>query len=323
MKPRLVIVGAGPAGVSAALWARERFAVVVLERAARAGGQLRAIHFVPPEMLGNDARKGDELADLCERQLAEGGIETKFGVAATALEARAGAKPAVRTQDGARLAADAVLIASGLRRRRLGVPGEAELEGRGVSTSGTRDFDRLAGRVVLVVGGGDAAFENALRLAEAGSRVALAVRGRPRARPEFRARVAAAPGIEILRGATVAEFVGGDRLESVRLAVAGRIEERPFDGAVIKIGAVPNSEWCARDVRTDRAGFVRATAAGRTSTPGVWAAGDIVRPALFAIPVAEAGGALAVLDAARRVESRAAAPNARPRPRRRPKRSRS
>src|SRR5262249_55044575 len=152
------------------------------------------------------------------------------------------------------------------------------------STSATRDLGRLAGRAVLVVGGGDAAFENALLLADAGSRVALAVRGRPRARREFRARVAATPGIEILHGTTVLEFVGGDRLESVRLSAGGRVEERAFDGAVIKIGAVPNSEWCSARIRTDRAGFVQVKQAGRTSAAGVWAAGDIVRPALFAIP---------------------------------------
>ena len=301
MKPRLVIVGAGPAGVSAALWARDRFEVEVVEGAAHPGGQLRSIYFAPPELPGSDARDGLALAEICGRQLEQGGIRVRYGVSAIALERlrprAAVGRVVLRLEGGERVEADAILLATGLRRRTLGVPGESEFEGRGVSTSATRDGASLAGRDVLVVGGGDAAFENALRLAELGSRVTLAVRGRPRARREFQHRVAGDPRIVIEPRTRVVEFLGDQRLRAVRLEGPGGIRERSFEGAVIKIGAVPNSEWCARAVHTDARGFVRAERSGRTSLPRVWAAGDLVRPRLFAITVATALGALAIQDA--------------------------
>jgi thioredoxin reductase (NADPH) len=310
MRPRLLIVGAGPAGVSGALWGRERFDVTVIERAARPGGQLRAIHVAPRGLLGGRVRNGSELAEICARQLARPGIELRCGAGAAALErprtvrgkGGGGAPLRVRLEDGRRIAADAILIATGLRRRRLGIPGEAELAGRGLSVSATRDRARLAGRRVLVVGGGDGAFENALHLAAAGSQVVMAVRGRPRARRDFRQRVAGSPRIRVLTDTRVTAFLGRDRLRGACLeGPHGRIE-RPFEGAVVKIGWDPDSEWCADAVRTDRAGFVRVDARGRTSADRVWAAGDVVKSPLYAIDVAAAGAALAVHDAWHRIE---------------------
>jgi len=313
---RLIVVGAGPGGVSAALWARGRCEVLVIERAARAGGQLRAIHFVPPELPGSDVRDGAALADACERQLESAGVRVRYETAAAGLERR-GRGVALVLERGGWLAADAILIATGLRRRRLQVPGETDFEGRGVSTSATRDREALAGRDVLIVGGGDAAFENALHLAEAGSRVTIAVRGRARARREFRERAAAAPRIEVLPGARVTAFLGDDRLRAVRLERGGAERERAFEAAVVKIGSIPNTEWCARAVRADAAGFLRADARGRTSVPRVWAAGDVIRPPVFAISVAAAGAALAIHDALGALGALAAPPRAAARARKR------
>jgi thioredoxin reductase (NADPH) len=330
LKPRLAVVGAGPAGVSAALWARDRFEVEVVERASHPGGQLRSIYFPPPELPGSDARDGLALAEICGRQLEQSGIQVRYGASATALErprARAAVRgAALRLEGGDRIESDAILLATGLRRRTLDVPGESEFEGCGISTSATRDGPGLAGRDVLVVGGGDAAFENALRLADLGCRVTLAVRGRPRARREFQRRASGTPHITIEPRTRVVEFLGDQRLRAVRLEGPGGVRDRPFEGAVIKIGSIPNSEWCARVVRTDAGGFVRADGRGRTSVPRVWAAGDLVRPRLFAITVAAALGALAIQDAwdalgtaprpaARRVAKPSTAPHGRSRAR--------
>jgi thioredoxin reductase (NADPH) len=295
VKPRLVVVGAGPAGVAAALWARDRFAVTVIERAGEPGGQLRAIHFAPPQLPGRVVRDGVEMADACRRQLESAGVTVRYGTAATGLEA--GTRPAVRIAGEERLEAEAVLIATGLRRRRLGVPGEREFEGRGVSRSATLDRERFAGRDVMVVGGGDAAFENALLLAEVGCRVTIAVRGEPRVRPEFARRVAAMPAITVMTGTRVTAFLGAETLAIARLESGTRSIDLPVAGAVVKIGASPNTAWCASVVATDDS-FVRADARGRTSLRGVWAAGDVTRPLLMAISVAEAGAALAVHDLA-------------------------
>jgi len=288
------VVGAGPAGVAAALWARGRFEVTVLERAAEAGGQLRAIHFAPPQLLGIEHGDGASLAETCGRQLEQAGIEVRYRTAAAALELHS--RPTVRTESGERFEVDVVLVATGLDRRRLEVPGEREFAGRGVSYSATRDRDRFAGQDVLVVGGGDGAFESALLLAEVGCRVTVAAREAPRARPDFARRVAAVKAIQVRPRTRVAAFLGDQRLRAARLQGPGGITEQEVVGAVIKIGASPNSAWCSSELDTSD-GFLLAGRAGRTSASQVWAAGDVTRPTLFAISVAEAGAALAIHDA--------------------------
>jgi thioredoxin reductase (NADPH) len=293
----LLVVGAGPAGASAALSARGLdLSVRVLEGSERAGGQLHAIHFAPRDWAGMTAPDGPAVAATLALQLEQRGIEVLLGDAAVALEAPDHGPRVVRTRGGARLEARAVLVATGLRRRRLGVPGERELDGHGVSTSATRDRARLAGRAVLVVGGGDAAFENALILSAAGCRVTLAMRARPRARGEFQARVAADPAIEVRAGTRVIAIEGTRAVERVRVADDRGEQLLAVEGVVIKVGALPNTEWCADALALDAQGYVRADERQRTRVPGVWAAGDVTRPALPSVPVALGQGALVAAD---------------------------
>lgn len=292
----LVVVGAGPAGVSAALWARALdLSVCVLESAPEPGGQLHHVHFHPHALAGVPEGDGPAIAAAYARQLAEVGVVTRYDVAAVTLEAPAGerAQPAVRLSTGERLEAGALLVATGVRRRRLDVPGERELEGRGVSTSATLDRVRFAGRPVAVVGGGDAAYENALLLAAVGSPVSLLVRETSRARPEFRARVVAEPRIRVIEGARVESIVGGDRVRAVRIVDGAGSRDLPVDGVVVKIGVLPNTEWCLDQLDHDESGFLRVDERFATSAPGVWAAGDVVRPALAGIAVSLGHGALA------------------------------
>jgi thioredoxin reductase (NADPH) len=290
MTPDLLIVGAGPCGVSAALWAKSLgLAPLVLERGERAGGQLWNVHFTPTNVAAAATGEGTSLASRLGVQLVEIGVEVRYRTQVAGLLAG----PTLRLEDGTRLQAGAVLIASGVRRRHLGVPGERELEGRGVSYSATQDRARLAGEDVAVVGGGDAAFENALLLAEAGCRVTLVVRASSRARPEFRARVEADPRIELLEHARVVEIEGGDRVRQVE--IVGERGNFPLAVAavVIKVGVLPNTEWCAGAVERDPEGYVIVDESLATSHSGVWAAGDVTRPPLFGISVAAGQGALA------------------------------
>src|SRR5262249_4980402 len=138
--------------------------------------------------------------------------------------------------------AAAVLVATGVRRRRLEVPGERELEDRGVSYSATRDRDSLAGHVVAVVGGGDAACENALLLAEAGSDVTLVARAELRARREFRERARASARIQVIEHTRVLEVLGTTTVTGLRLAGPGGESRVPCTGVVIKVGVQPNTE---------------------------------------------------------------------------------
>src|SRR5262245_29918954 len=154
---RVLVVGAGPAGLSAALWCRSLgLETLVLEASARAGGQLHSIYSRVENYAGLRGT-GADLAAAIEAQASQ--LDVRFGAEARSLDRE---RDEVTLQDGTREHGDGIVIATGTRRRALGVPGEAALRGRGVSVSATRDRERYRGRPVIVVGGGDAAFENAL-----------------------------------------------------------------------------------------------------------------------------------------------------------------
>jgi thioredoxin reductase (NADPH) len=302
--PDLLIVGAGPAGVSAALWARsQELTARVLEAAATAGGQLHHVHFHPRDFAGVPDGDGPEIAAVLARQLADSGADVRFEAEAAALEPSADGATVV-LGSGERHAARAALVATGVRRRRLDVPGERELEGRGVSYSATKDRAAFAGRPVVVVGGGDAAYENALLLAEVGCPVTLVVRDEPIARPEFQARVGTMRAIAVRYHAHVTAFVGGDQLRAVRVEGGKGSPEIEAVGAVIKVGVVPNTEWCRSALACDPDGYVRANERGRTSDVRVWAAGDVTHPSPPSLAVALGSAALAVADVRRMLSAR-------------------
>jgi thioredoxin reductase (NADPH) len=287
----LVIAGAGPAGVSAALWARSLdLDVALVEAAAAPGGQLRAIHFEPRNFAMAIPGDGATLVRRLTEQLLSSGVTPRTSAAAKLDPAT----PAVTLADGETLAASAVLVATGMRRRRLEVPGERTFEGRGVSHSATRDRERFAGQEVLVVGGGNAAFENALLLADAGCSVSLAVRDHIGARDEFRAKVAKRPSIEVLADTHVLEIVGDERVTGVRLEGPRGRFELPVAGVVVKVGALPNTEWVRGILELDDDGYVQIDERFGTSQPRVWAAGDVTRPEVPGLSVAIGQAALAV-----------------------------
>jgi thioredoxin reductase (NADPH) len=290
MAREVLIVGAGPAGVSAALSARLLgLEPRLIEGAASVGGQLLHVHFRPTDLATMSEGDGPAIAAGMARRLEQSGIAARCGAAASAVAPG----PAVILAGGERVAADAVLIACGVRRRRLEIRGERELEGRGVSYSATLDRAQFAGRHVVVAGGGDAAYENALLLTAVGCPVTLAVRGAPRARADFRARVAAVRGITVRERTRVVAALGGERLTAVRLAGPAGEEDVPAVGLVIKAGVIPNTEWCRAALAHDADGFLVVSASLATSQPRVWAAGDVTRPAMLSIAVAIGQGALA------------------------------
>jgi thioredoxin reductase (NADPH) len=292
----LLIVGAGPAGVSAALWAKSLgLDALVIESSDKVGGQLHHIYFHPRDLAGVTTGVGAEIAARYHEQLAAADVEIRFGVAAGALEAGRGERPCV-ISGYERLEASAVLIATGARRRTLDVPGERELDGRGVTYSATRDRERLRGKRVVVVGGGDGAYENALNLADEGSEVTIVVRDNGRARKEFRDRVAASPRIRVVEDTHVSALIGGDVLRSVRLVGPKGEYEEPAEAVVIKVGVMPNTEWCRDALALDEEGFIKCDPRGRVSRANVWAAGDVVSPLRPSIAASIGGAALAVAD---------------------------
>ena len=294
--PDVLIVGAGPAGVSAALWARSYHLLPALvESGAAPGGQLRHIHFHPLDLVGVDGGDGPDIAGVLARQLRGGRIEVRTGLEAVALEAGGEVNtPRVVTADGGTHDGAVVVVATGVRRRKLDVPGEAEFDGRGVSYSASRDRAMFANRRVVVVGGGDGAFENALLLSDVGCKVTLVMRGMPRARHDFLARVAEDGRIEVLAAAYVTAIRGDDWVKAVRIETEDRAFERPVDGVVIKIGVIPNTEWCAKALDLDPEGYVIVDAGLRTARTRVWAVGDVTRPTPPSLAVAAGHGAIAM-----------------------------
>jgi len=296
----VLIVGAGVAGLSAALWLRDfGLDALLLEEATQPGGQLHEIHAPIPNYLlafGWDGRRfaGQALNDARSAALR---ILVGEPVARVAARGRL-----VERSGGDRFSGRAILIATGLRRRGLGVPGEAALVGRGVSHSANRDRERYAGKPVLVVGGGTAAVEDALLCAESGSDVTLLHRSaRFRARSDFLARARAHPKIRIVAGAVVTELVGVERLEAVRYRTRGAsaVREVAVAAIFIRIGWEPRTERLRGVVRLDRAGYVKAGVGGVTSAPGFYAAGDVCSPRWPSIANAAGQGAAAAWEIAR------------------------
>jgi len=288
----LVIVGAGPTGLSAALWARSHeMPPLVLEAEAGPGGQLLHVYFEPRDLAGMPPGDGPTIAARYQKQLGDSGVTVRYSANVESLDVSP--RLLLTLAGGEALSPRALLIATGARRRRLDVPGERELEDRGVSFSATRDRERLAGHAVAVVGGGDAAAENALLLAEAGCDVTLIARGTLRARPFFRERVAAEPRVRVLVHTRVVRVLGETQVTGLELESPTGGSRLDCDGVVIKVGVVPDTEWCRDALPHDEEGFLRVDREFATGVPGVWAAGDVIRPAVLSAAVAVGQGVLA------------------------------
>ena len=291
----VLIIGAGPAGLSAAVWCDELgLSTLVLERNGEVGGQLLWIYNAVNNHLGVSTSTWREMRDLFVAQAGKAKIDLRVGVEVgeVALE-----KKLVRLRSGERFSASAgVIVATGLRRRRLCVPGEAELAGRGVFESASGERAALAGRDVCVVGGGDAAAENALLLAEVCPRVVLVCRGtRLSARREFRERLAADKRVTILTEAVVRRIVGADEVEGVEILRKDKDDllRVSVRGVVVRIGYEPNTELFRHQVRMDSRGFIRVTNEQETSARDAFAIGDVANPTGPTISGAVGAGATA------------------------------
>ncbi len=300
----VIIIGAGAAGLSAALWCDELgLDTLVLEAQAEPGGQLLRVYNPINNYLGVRAGDGRQLRDLFAAQAAEAGFDLWTEVEIERVELAA---KRVSLRSGEALQAICLIIATGVGRRELDVPGAAEFAGHGVMESGVRDRDEFAGEDVCVVGGGDAAVENALLLAEVCPTVTLVHRGQMlRARPEFVARLRGEHCITVFTGAEVTRIIGSDKVAAVEIKRHGALKafQMAVRGVLIRIGVEPNTELFREQLRTDARGYVTVTSEQETSSANVFAIGDVANPRAPTVSGAVGAGATAAKVIAARLSN--------------------
>src|SRR5215211_6488843 len=210
----VIIIGAGPAGLSTAFWCDELgLDALVLEQAEHVGGQLHRVYNPINNYLGLKARNGEELLDRFTSDVdsADFDLWTQTTISSVDLKAKR-----ISLASGEDLQSIAIVIATGVRPRDLGVPGEKEFAGKGMIESGARDRQLFAGHDVCVVGGGDAAVENALSLAEVCPTVTLVHHAKKlRARREFTEQLQSKHCITVFTESVVTRIIGDDRVEAV------------------------------------------------------------------------------------------------------------
>jgi len=300
----IAIIGGGPAGLAAALYAaRGRAKTVVFERGLP-GGQIVTTDWVENYPGFPKGISGAELGDLMTKQAEEHGAIIRSFAPVDSVEAVDGHFKIVSEDEA--FESEALIIATGAVPRKLGIPGEAEFTGRGVSWCATCDGALYRDKTVCVIGGGDAAVEEAMFLTKFAARVHLIHR-----RDELRAtkciqeRCFANDKIELHWSRVPTEILGeGGKVAGVRLeSTAGEPElVLPVDGVFIFVGVHPVSELGRALLDTDEIGYIKTDHDGRTSVPGLFAAGDVTDSELKQVITAAAKGASAAFEALRYID---------------------
>lgn len=293
----LIIIGSGPAGLSAAVYGkRAGLDLTVLEKAPMSGGQVLNTYEVD-NYLGMPGMNGFDMGMKFREHADKLGVEFREADVLS-LSDRDGFK-LVKTNEE-ELEAKAVILATGAVHARLGVPGEEELSGMGVSYCATCDGAFFRGKTVAVAGGGDVALEDAIYLSGICGKVYLIHR-----RDEFRGaralqeKLKKLTNVEILYSCTVEEIQGEDGVEKLRVrnVKTGELFDLNAEGIFIAVGIRPNTELVRDMVDCDEGGYILAGEDCATKVPGLFAAGDVRRKPVRQIITAVADGANAAVAA--------------------------
>jgi thioredoxin reductase (NADPH) len=292
----IVIIGAGPAGLAAGLYAaRARRSTVIMEKNVT-GGQI-ALTADIENYPGIDSINGFDLGQAMQQQAEKHGAEMAY-VAVTSIEPKDGLH-VVHTDDGDYVA-KAVIVTAGADYNKLGVPGEERLTGYGVSYCGTCDAAFFKDQEVAVVGGGDAAMDEGLFVSRYASKVhVIHRRDELRASALLQERAFANEKMDFIWDTVVESIDGQDGVTSLHLRNLKTGEERdfPVTGVFVFIGQTPNSNFLQGLVEMDRAGHVIVNEWMETSVPGIFAAGDIRNNSARQVVASAGDGATAAIRA--------------------------
>ena len=299
----IIIVGAGPAGLTAAVYARRaNKSVLILERSAF-GGQMT---FSPKleNYPGFETVSGSELAEKMVDQALAQGAEVEVEEV-TGISEENGIKK-VTTEDGNTYEAKAVIIAGGAKHRHLGVKGEEKFIGEGISFCAVCDGAFYKGKDVVLIGGGNSALQEAILLAETSRKVTVVqnldfLTGEQKLQDILRSRA----NVEIITGAVVESVNETDEFSGIiiKFVATGETKEIKADGMFVAIGLEPENEIFKSLADLDKAGYIDSGEDCATKTAGVFAAGDCRKKAVRQITTATADGAVAAIAACRYIDS--------------------
>ena len=270
-----VVIGGGPAGITAALYLARSDVTVALVEKLSPGGQMLMTHLIENYPGFPDGIEGWKLADLMGAHLGHYAVD-RIGDEVRSIESADGVHRI--TVGGETIEATAVVLCTGARYKRVGIPGEQEFAGRGVSYCALCDGNFFRGQTVAVIGGGNSALEESLYLARLVKKLYLIHR-----RDDFRGqkcyqdRCEVSPVIEILRSTIVCSISGGDSVTGieVRNVKSGECHTIPVDGVFVFVGFEPQGAFYPEGLARDEKGFIKTDAEMRTNIDGIFAAGDI------------------------------------------------
>ena len=303
MIEKLIIIGSGPAGLTAAVYAARADLSPLMIEGVGAGGQLMLTTDVENYPGFPDGVMGPELMGLFRKQAERFGTRI---VTSDVSRVDFSTRPFGVWVGDDEYRADSIIISTGASARWLGIPGEERLRGHGVSACATCDGFFFKEREIIVVGGGDSAMEEALFLTKFASKVTVVHR-----RDEFRAskimatRVLQHPKIEVMWNSTVTEILGDTGVTGVRVSnvASGDVSEVPVEGVFMAIGHDPNTALFDGVLELDEKGYLTTFGNTSTSVKGVFAAGDVVDHTYRQAITAAGMGCAAAIDAERWLES--------------------
>lgn len=299
----VIIVGGGPAGLAAGLYAaRMKLSGVLLDRGP-IGGQLLNTELIE-DYPGFESILGGELATKMGDHARKFGLDLREFQSVQEIDVARDGTKVVLMDDGRVLTAPALIMAAGGLPRRLEVPGEQEFAGRGVSYCAVCDGAFFKGQELAVVGGGDAALEEGDFLTRYATKVYIVHRrDRFRAQPVLQERARANPKIEFIMDAQVREIEGDEQVRNVRYAQKGVEKDLPVGGVFIFVGFLPNSDLLKAHAEHDAAGYFVTDRNMQTSIEGVWAVGDVRAQLTKQIATAVGDGTTAAVAASQYVEA--------------------